>query len=162
MFKSSGTLYANYSRINFDTGSLKRGLLLVFYSSDGICTSEQQGYSLYGNICGKHCTKNVLSARDADQEHASWEWSRCGEPSRIPRTRIPFLLPNAAHFGFSLALATTLVQPHHLGTRERERITSIRDWFISKSFDLFSRFKGTAVCINSLCQILVIKSKLAE
>jgi len=117
------------------------GLPFVFYSFGGIYTSEPQGCSSCGNIYDKHYTRNVLSARDADLERASWAWSRCGVPSRIPRKWIPFPLPNAAHFGFSLALATTLVQPHHLRTRERERITSIRDWFISSSFDLFSRFK---------------------
>jgi hypothetical protein len=45
--------------------------LLLFYFSGGICTSEQQGYSLYGNISGKHYTRNVPSAHDADQEYAS-------------------------------------------------------------------------------------------
>jgi hypothetical protein len=46
-------------------------LLFVFYFFDGIYTSEQQGCSSYGNIYGKHYTRNVLSARDADLKHAS-------------------------------------------------------------------------------------------
>jgi len=137
----SGTLYPKCQRLNSGTGLPRMGPPFVFYFFGDIYTSGRQGCSSFGNIYDSHYTRNVLSARDADLERASWAWSRCGVPSHIPRKWIPFPLPNAAHFGFSLALATTLVQPHHLRTRERERITSIRDWFISSSFDLLSRFK---------------------
>jgi hypothetical protein len=133
--------YLICQRLNSGTGLPRMGVLFVSYFFGGICTSEPQGCFSYGNIYDKHYTRNVLSARDADLERASWAWSRCGEPSHIPRKRIPFPLPNAAHFGFSLALSTTLAQPRHLRTMERERITSIRDWLISSSCYLFSRFK---------------------